>query len=81
MRRQPPSACARWRSLAEPRSDTVTSVPPPSLSSSTVTTRAVREMGSVGVTDVTISAPPDVAGAQSLQRIIEARQALEAAGY
>jgi hypothetical protein len=33
------------------------------------------------VTDVTISAPPDVTGAQSLQRIIEARKALTAAGY
>jgi hypothetical protein len=41
----------------------------------------VREMESVGVTDVTISAPPDVTGTQSLQRIIEARQALAAAGY
>jgi hypothetical protein len=38
-------------------------------------------MGATGVTDVTISAPPDVAGAQSLQRIVEARQALAAAGY
>jgi probable F420-dependent oxidoreductase len=42
---------------------------------------AVRQMASVGVTDVTISAPPDVTGTQSLQRIIEARQALAAAGY
>jgi hypothetical protein len=41
----------------------------------------MRQMESVGVTDVTVSAPPDVAGAQSLQRIIEARQALAAAGY
>ena len=41
----------------------------------------VREMRSVAVTDVTISAPPDVTGTQSLQRIIEARQALAAAGY
>src|SRR5262245_34970757 len=41
----------------------------------------VREMESVGVTDVTISAPPDVTSTQSLQRIIEARQALAAAGY
>ena len=41
----------------------------------------VRQMESVGVTDVTISAPPDVTGAPSLQRIIEARQALVAAGY
>jgi probable F420-dependent oxidoreductase len=40
----------------------------------------VCHMESIGVTDVTISAPPDVAGAQSLQRIIEARQALAAAG-
>jgi hypothetical protein len=38
-------------------------------------------MESIGVTDVTISVPPDVTGAQSLQRIIEARQALETAGY
>jgi hypothetical protein len=42
---------------------------------------AVHQMGATGVTDVTISAPPDVAGAQSLQRIVEARQALAAAGY
>jgi Luciferase-like monooxygenase len=41
----------------------------------------VCEMESVGVTDVTISAPPDVTGTQSLQRIIETRQALAAAGY
>jgi hypothetical protein len=41
----------------------------------------VRQMESVGVTDVTISAPPDVTGTQSLQRIIEARQALAASGY
>ena len=41
----------------------------------------MREMESVGVTDVTISAPPDVAGVQSLRRIMEARQALAAAGY
>jgi hypothetical protein len=41
----------------------------------------VREMEAVGVTDMTISAPPDVTGAQSLQRIVEARQALAAAGY
>jgi hypothetical protein len=40
----------------------------------------VRQLESVGVTDLTISAPPDVTGAQALQRIIEARQALEAAG-
>jgi alkanesulfonate monooxygenase SsuD/methylene tetrahydromethanopterin reductase-like flavin-dependent oxidoreductase (luciferase family) len=42
---------------------------------------AVRQLESVGVTDMTISAPPDVTGAPSLQRIIEARQALAAAGY
>ena len=41
----------------------------------------VRQLESVGVTDVTIGAPPDVTGAQSLQRIIEARKALAAAGY
>jgi len=41
----------------------------------------VRQLESVGVTDVTISAPPDITGAPSLQRIIEARQALAAAGY
>ena len=41
----------------------------------------VRQMESAGVTDVTISAPPDVTSGQSLQRIIEARQALAAAGY
>lgn len=41
----------------------------------------VRQMESIGITDVTISAPPDVTGAQSLQRIIETRQALGAAGY
>ena len=41
----------------------------------------VRQLESIGVTDVTISAPPDVTGAQSLQRIIEARKALAAAGY
>jgi hypothetical protein len=38
-------------------------------------------MEAIGVTDVTISAPPDVTGAQSLQRIVGARQALAAAGY
>ena len=38
----------------------------------------VRQMESVGVTDLTIGAPPDVTGVQSLQRIIEARQALAA---
>jgi hypothetical protein len=38
-------------------------------------------MESVGVTDVTISALPDVTGSQSLQRIVEARQVLAAAGY
>jgi len=41
----------------------------------------VRQLESVGVRDVTIGAPPDVTGAQSLQRIIEARQALAAAWY
>jgi Luciferase-like monooxygenase len=41
----------------------------------------VRQLETVGVTDVTINAPPDVSGASSLQRIIEARQALAAAGY
>ena len=41
----------------------------------------VRQMESVGVTDMTISAPPDVTGAPLLQRIVEARQALAAAGY
>jgi len=41
----------------------------------------VRQLELVGVTDVTIGAPPDVTGAQSLQRIIEARQVLAAAGY
>jgi len=41
----------------------------------------VRQLESIGVTDVTISTPPDVTGASSLQRIIEARQALVAAGY
>jgi hypothetical protein len=38
-------------------------------------------MESGGVTDVTVSAPPDITGAPSLQRAIEARQALAAAGY
>jgi hypothetical protein len=37
-------------------------------------------MESIGVMDVTVSAPPDVTGAPSLQRIIEVRQALETAG-
>jgi probable F420-dependent oxidoreductase len=41
----------------------------------------VRHLELVGVTDVTISAPPDVTGTVSLQRLIEARQALAAAGY
>jgi probable F420-dependent oxidoreductase len=41
----------------------------------------VRQLESIGVTDVTINAPPDVSSTQSLQRIIEARQALAAAGY
>jgi hypothetical protein len=41
----------------------------------------VREMEAVGVTNVTISAPPDVTSAQSLQRIIEARKVLATAGY
>jgi hypothetical protein len=41
----------------------------------------VRQLESIGVTDLTISAPPDVTGAPSLQRIIEARQALAATGY
>ena len=41
----------------------------------------VRQMESIGVTDVTIGAPPDITGALSLQRIVEARQALAAAGY
>jgi hypothetical protein len=40
----------------------------------------VRQLESVGVTDMTISAPPDVTGAPSLQRIIGARQAFVAAG-
>jgi hypothetical protein len=30
---------------------------------------------------MTIGAPPDVTGAQSLQRIVEARKALAAVGY
>jgi hypothetical protein len=38
-------------------------------------------MESIGVTDVTISAPPDITGAKALQRIIEARQALATGGY
>jgi alkanesulfonate monooxygenase SsuD/methylene tetrahydromethanopterin reductase-like flavin-dependent oxidoreductase (luciferase family) len=42
---------------------------------------AVRHLESVGVTDVTIGAPPDVTGTPSLQRIIGAGQALAAAGY
>jgi hypothetical protein len=41
----------------------------------------VRQLESVGVTDMIISAPPDVTGAPSLQRIIEARKTLAAAGY
>ena len=35
----------------------------------------VRQLESVGVTDVTINAPPVVSATQWLQRIIEARQA------
>jgi hypothetical protein len=38
-------------------------------------------MESIGVTDGAIGAPPDDRGAPSLQRIIEARQALATAGY
>jgi probable F420-dependent oxidoreductase len=41
----------------------------------------VRQLESIGVTDLTRSAPPDVTGAQALRRIVEARQALAAAGY
>jgi hypothetical protein len=40
----------------------------------------VPQLESIGVTDVTISAPPDITGVQSLKRIIEARQALAAVG-
>ena len=35
---------------------------------------AVRQLESIGVTDLTIGAPPDVTGAQALQRIVEARR-------
>jgi probable F420-dependent oxidoreductase len=41
----------------------------------------VRRMASIGVTDITIGAPPEVTGASSLQQNIAARQALAAAGY
>ena len=40
----------------------------------------VRQMEAISVTDVTISAPPDITGAQSLARIIETRKVLAAAG-
>jgi len=41
----------------------------------------VRQFESIGVTDVTVSAPPDFTSASLLLRIIEARKALAAAGY
>jgi probable F420-dependent oxidoreductase len=43
--------------------------------------QTVRQMESIGVTDVTIGTPTGVTGAPSLQRIIEASRALAAAGY
>jgi hypothetical protein len=66
--RNPSSCGVTWRLLAGPGGP-----------QSWVET--VRQLESVGVTDVTISAPPDVTGTASLQRIVEARQALAASGY
>jgi hypothetical protein len=40
----------------------------------------VRQLESIGVTDLTISAPPDVTDAPSLQWIIEARQGVGGRG-
>ena len=66
--RDPSSCGVTWRLVAGP-------------GGSESWVKTVSQMESIGVTDVTISAPPDVMGAQSLQRIIEARQVLAAAGY
>jgi hypothetical protein len=60
---------------------TLRAVACPGGSSPQACVETVRLLEAGSVTDVTINAPSDVTGVQSLQRIIETRKALAAAGY